>query len=99
VKFSDICDLIGTVQRENAAISIFITLEPPSRDITTVAVNTGYYESPWSRQKYPHIQIHTITELLKGVKIDMPSQYDTFKQAQKVKQYNGPTNKLQWLWS
>src|SRR5712692_3645931 len=33
VKSGDIRDLIGTVQREQAAIGIFITLEEPSRDM------------------------------------------------------------------
>ncbi len=84
VKSGDIRDLVGTVQRENAAIGVFITLEPPSRDMITEAVSAGYYDSPGWHQKYPRIQIRTIAELLKGAKIDMPAQYGTFKQAQKV---------------
>ncbi len=31
VKSGDIRDLVGTVQRENAAIGVFITLETPSK--------------------------------------------------------------------
>lgn len=84
VKSGDIRDLVGTVQRENAAIGVFITLEPPSRDMLTEAVSAGYYDSPGWHQKYPRIQLHTVAELLKGAKIDMPAQYGTFKQAQKV---------------
>jgi site-specific DNA-methyltransferase (adenine-specific) len=84
VKSGDIRDLVGTVQRENAAIGVFITLEAPSRDMITEAVSAGYYDSPGWHQKYPRIQIRTIAELLKGAKIDMPAQYGTFKQAQKV---------------
>ncbi len=86
VKSGDIRDLVGTVQRENAALGVFLTLEPPSRDMTTEAVSAGYYESPGWNQKYPRIQIRTITELLKGARIDMPPQFGTFKQASKVKQ-------------
>jgi site-specific DNA-methyltransferase (adenine-specific) len=37
VKSGDIRDLIGTVQREQAAIGVFITLEEPSRDMKTEA--------------------------------------------------------------
>jgi site-specific DNA-methyltransferase (adenine-specific) len=96
VKSGDIRDLVGTVQRENAALGVFITLEPPSRDMTTEAVTAGYYESPWSGQKYPRIQIRTIAELLKGTKIEMPSQYGTFKQAQKVKQDGGQQAELEF---
>ncbi len=84
VKSGDIRDLVGAVQRENAAIGVFITLEAPSRDMITEAVSAGYYDSPGWHQKYPRIQIRTIAELLKGAKIDMPAQYGTFKQAQKV---------------
>ncbi len=51
----------------------------------TEAISAGYYESPGWNQKYPRIQIITIAELLKGAKVDMPPQYGTFKQAQKVR--------------
>ncbi len=84
VKSGDIRDLVGTVQRENATIGVFITLEPPSRDMITEAVSAGYYDSPGWHQKYPRIQIRTIAELLKGAKIEMPPQHGTFKQAQKA---------------
>ncbi len=96
VKSGDIRDLVGTVQRENAAIGVFITLELPSRDMTTEAVSAGYYESPGWNQQYPRIQIRTITELLKGAKIDMPLQFGTFKQASKVKQDAGQQPALEF---
>ncbi|HLZ81728.1 MAG TPA: DNA methyltransferase [Ktedonobacteraceae bacterium] len=84
VKSGDIRDLRGTVERENATIGVFITLEPPSKEMITEAVTAGFYESPhW--KKCPRIQILTIADLLKGAKIDMPPQYGTFKQAQRVK--------------
>ncbi|HVB22939.1 MAG TPA: DNA methyltransferase [Ktedonobacteraceae bacterium] len=86
VKSGDVRDLVGTVQRENAAIGVFITLEEPTRDMKTEAVSAGHYESPGWNQRYPRIQILTIAELLRGAKIDMPPQFGTFKQAQKVKQ-------------
>ncbi len=83
VKSGDIRDLVGTVQRENAAIGVFITLEPPSKDMLNEAASAGFYESPhW--KKCPRMQILTIADLLKGAKVNMPPQYGTFKQAQKV---------------
>ncbi len=96
VKSGDIRDLVGTVQRENAAIGVFITLEPPSRDMSTEAVTAGYYESPGWNQKYLRIQILTITELLKGARIDMPPQFGTFKQATKVKLHEGQQPALEF---
>jgi len=95
VKSGDIRDLVGTVQRENATIGIFITLETPSKDMITEAVSAGSYETSWSHQKYPRIQIKTIAELLKGAKVDMPPQYGTFKQAQKVQQSEGEQPELE----
>jgi len=56
----------------NHAMGIFITLEPPSRDMRTEAVSAGYYYSPLYNKDYPRIQILTIEELLGGKKIDMP---------------------------
>ncbi len=86
VKSGDVRDLRGTVEREKAAMGVFITLEEPTRDMKTEAVSAGYYESQGWNQKYQRIQILTIAELLRGAKTDMPPQYGTFRQAQKVKQ-------------
>ncbi|HEX3640923.1 MAG TPA: DNA methyltransferase, partial [Ktedonobacteraceae bacterium] len=88
VKSGDIRDLVGTVKRENAAIGVFITLEEPSKDMIKEALTAGYYYSSGWGQNYPCIQILTIADLLdnsKKTKVDMPPQYGTFKQAQKVK--------------
>jgi restriction endonuclease Mrr len=89
VKSGDIRDLVGTVQRENAAMGVFITLEPPSRDMMTEAITAGSYHSPGWNMDYPKIQILTIADLLKGARVQMPLPYGTFKQAQKVQQREG----------
>ena len=89
VKSGDIRDLVGTVQRENAAIGVFITLETPTRDMKTEAISAGYYHSLGWNEDYPRIQILNIVELLHGAKIQMPPQYGTFKQAQRVQQQQG----------
>jgi len=44
VKSGDARDLVGTVQRENAAIGVFITLEPPGREMITEAASAGSYQ-------------------------------------------------------
>ncbi len=44
------------------------SLEPPSPDMDTEAVSTGFYESPGWNQKYRRIQILTIEALLHGVR-------------------------------
>lgn len=84
VRPTDIRDLKGTVDREKAEIGVFITLEPPTREMRTEAISTGYYRSN-SGVDYPKIQVLTIEELLEGKMIQMPSPFGTFKQAQRAK--------------
>ena len=86
INSSYIRDLKGTLQREQAAIGVFITLEPPSKDMTTEAVSAGFYHSPGWNKDYPRIQILTIEELLHNAEVKMPPQFGTFKQAQRVQQ-------------
>lgn len=86
VKSGDVRDLVGTVEREKAAIGVFITLEAPSREMVKEAVSAGFYHSEvWGRD-YPRIQLLTIADLLAGKNVDMPLQAAaTFKQAERVK--------------
>ncbi len=97
VKSGDIRDLARAVQRENASIGVFITLEPPSRDMITEAVSAGSYHSPGWNSDYPRIQILTIADLLKGAKVQMPMQYGTFKQAKRVREVGGMQSELEML--
>lgn len=89
VKSGDIRDLRGTVEREGAAIGVFITLEEPSRDMNREAAEAGFYQQPGFDRNYPKIQILTISDLLNGTQLQMPSSVMTtavtFKQAQKMK--------------
>jgi site-specific DNA-methyltransferase (adenine-specific) len=79
-------DLRGVVEREKAALGVFITLEEPTADMVTEAVSAGFFESKLWQKSYARIQVLTIEELLAGKGIDMPpSAYGTFKQAEKVK--------------
>jgi len=94
VNASHIRDLVGTVQREQAAIGVFITLEEPSRDMTTEALKAGFYHSSGWNKDYPRIQIFTIAGLLHNVEIKMPPQFGTFKQAQRVKQADAEQGEL-----
>ena len=77
-------ELIGTVEGEKAAIGVFITLEPPTSEMTLAALKASFYYSPGWNQNYQRIQILTIEELLRGAEVKMPPQFGTFKQAQRV---------------
>ncbi len=54
----------GVVEREKAAIGIFLTLSPPSKPMTTEAAAAGQYEEP-DFAPVPRIQIVTIEEALR----------------------------------
>jgi site-specific DNA-methyltransferase (adenine-specific) len=84
VKSGDIRDLKGALEREKAALGLFITLEPPSADMETEAAAAGFYESPGWQRKYRRIQILTIEALLHGSQVNMPPTAQTFKQAPKA---------------
>ena len=72
------------MEREKAALGVFITLEPPTAPMETEAVTAGYYHSPGWNQDYRRIQILTIESLLKGAQVQMPPTAQTFKQAPKA---------------
>ena len=84
VQSGDIRDLIGTLG-DTAAMGIFITLDPPTRDMLTAAVSAGFYHSPGWGRDFPRIQILTIADLLAGKTVEMPPERGTFKQAGRVK--------------
>jgi site-specific DNA-methyltransferase (adenine-specific) len=91
----DVRDLRGTVERENACMGVFVTLEPPTSDMLTEAVSAGFYESGFGT-KYPRLQICTVEELQKGYEIKMPPFRQTFKQAKKEAQGEKPQQAKLW---
>ena len=96
VSSRDVRDLVGTVEREQAALGAFITLEEPSKEMVTEAVSSGFYYSKLWQRDYPRIQILTIADLLNGRGIDMPRSVpgQTFKQAEKIRKLQGTQNEL-----
>jgi site-specific DNA-methyltransferase (adenine-specific) len=103
VQARDIRDLIGAVNNENAAMGIFITLEPPTREMQTAAIAAGYYRSPLSHQEYPKIQIVTVADLLHGgagrgevtSPVRLPIERRTFKKAPRVEGAEGTQGELE----
>ena len=85
VKSGDIRDLKGAVEREKAAVGVFITLELPTQDMLKEALAAGHYESEFWDKRYRKLQILSIRDLLGGDGVDMPPQHGTFKRAARVK--------------
>jgi hypothetical protein len=76
-------DLIATVEREKAAIGLFVTLVEPTKPMVTEAISAGYYRSP--KGDFPKIQILAVADLLSGKVrpqyFDMSAGAHTFKKA------------------
>ena len=78
-------DLCYALDREDAAIGLFITLEKPSRPMIEEAATAGFYEATELGKKYPRCQILTIEELLDGKQAQYPRGAGrlTYKQAKR----------------
>ena len=87
-------DLKGTMEREKAALGLFITLEKPTREMEKEAVSAGFYHSELWQRDYPKIQIRTVRELLDGKSFEMPNPSPTYKPAPRVKAKKGRQGKL-----
>ena len=90
VQRGDIGQLRGVIEREQAAIGVFITLELATQPMKVEAASAGYYHSPGWGKDYPRLQILSIAELFAGKEIQMPpTEHGTFKQAARVIQADG----------
>ena len=87
-------DLVGTVEREKAAMGLFITLEEPTRDMRTEAVSAGFYHSDLWQTDYPKIQIRTVGELLEGKGFEVPRHPQTYQPAQRITRAEGEQPRL-----
>lgn len=81
---SQIGDLRGVMERENAVLGAFISLKEPTRPMWAEAAAAGLY-APESLpgQEYPRLQILTISDLLAGKELLYPryAPAATFKKA------------------
>jgi SAM-dependent methyltransferase len=77
-------DLRGVIEREGAEMGVLISMHANTQPMRAEAADAGSYESPWG--KHPKIQLLTVSELIKGTRIDMPPATGvnvTFKKAPK----------------
>jgi site-specific DNA-methyltransferase (adenine-specific) len=86
VTVNQLRDLRGVIERDKAAIGVFICIELPTKPMHKEAADAGFYTSP-QQTRHPRLQILTIEDLLAGKKIDMPAwrELRTFKKAPKAK--------------
>lgn len=70
VSVAMIRDLVGVIDREKAAIGLFVTMTEPTAPMKAEAASAGFYTVDGER--YPRIQIMTIERLMEGRKPDLP---------------------------
>ena len=87
-------DLKGVVEREQAALGLFISLDEPTRDMRTEAASGGLYHSDIWQKDYPKIQIRTIAELLEGKGFEIPPHPPTLQAATRVRRAEGRQSTL-----
>ncbi len=87
----DIRDLAHVVEREKAALGVFVTLEEPTGPMLTEALGRGFYHSPGWGKNYPRLQVVTVDALLRGEQIEHPPFNISFKEAQRAKGVEGHT--------
>ncbi|MBA3975077.1 MAG: site-specific DNA-methyltransferase [Candidatus Solibacter sp.] len=85
-------DLIGTMEREQAVIGAFLTLEEPTPPMKKEAAAAGFYQPPELPGRFPRIQIRTIAELLAGKKLEFPPYREvTFAKAERKSKSTQPS--------
>jgi site-specific DNA-methyltransferase (adenine-specific) len=90
VQVKDIRDLAYVIERENAVMGIFLTLEDPTQPMLTEAITQGFYHSRITNKDYPKIQILTIVELFREIKPLLPEPFlvSPYKKAEKETKNN-----------
>jgi site-specific DNA-methyltransferase (adenine-specific) len=73
-------DLKGTMDREKAALGLFLTLNDPTREMEKEAASAGFYET--GGMKVPRLQILTATQILDNRRPQVPFGFtEGFKKA------------------
>jgi len=82
-------DIKGTLERENVAMAIFVTLEEPTRKMRLEAITAGMYRA--SERDYPKIQILSVRDLLEEHRKPSlpPLVLPTFQRAERTKERGG----------
>ena len=92
-----IATLKGDMEREDAAIGIFITLEEPTNPMNQEAIAAGFYEPEnLPSNQFPKVQILTIEQLLNGDQPGYPrfAAPQTFRKAPRRKRQQGVQQSL-----
>ncbi len=92
-----IATLKGGMDREDAAVGIFITLQEPTEPMRQEATGAGFYEpESLPGNRYPKVQILTIEQLLDGEQPEYPrfAAPQTFRKAPRRRRREGAQRSL-----
>ena len=87
-------DLKGVVEREKAALGLFISLEEPTRDMRAEEASGGFFHSDLWQRDFPKIQLRTIGQLLAGQGFDLPPRQSSYQPAARVRTPEGEQGAL-----
>jgi site-specific DNA-methyltransferase (adenine-specific) len=91
VGVSQVHDLKGVLEREQAEIGVFLTLNKPTRQMQQEADDAGpLIDAQFPKQRFARLQLITIEEIFAGKKIAFPTWWsqDTFKKAARRRKTN-----------
>ena len=97
VSSPQIRDLKGVVEREKAALGLFISLDDPTRDMRAEEASGGFYQSDLWQKDFPKIQLRTIGQLLAGQGFDLPPRQPSYQPAPRVRAAAGEQGALEEL--
>ena len=89
VTVSQVRDLMAVVDREKAALGLFISLDPPTAPMRTEAASSGFFHSDLWQRDFPKIQLRTIGDMLAGNGFDLPPRPAAYQPAQRVRGSQG----------
>ncbi len=87
-------DLKGVVEREKAALGLFISLEEPTGPMRSEAASGGFFHSDLWKRDYPKIQLRTVSEMLAGQGFDLPPRQPAYQAAERVRPAEGEQGAL-----
>ena len=97
VNVSQVRDLKGVLEREQAQLGLFVTLRPPSGPMLREALSAGFYvPDSFPNHQFPRLQILTVEELLSGSEAQYPhfAPDATFRRAPRLQQSDGDQMKM-----